>query len=176
MCAQSPRIKERKILEKAVWIERMECTKKYFQDVKDLLLSAGGKTYAELRDLELPKSSPQSATDDSMKGRTIEDYGFQLMSFNTDIPKHFTKKYDELFQACFAGDDERIQTLCLPPEGAEGDSLPLLVTAQLAIPQKTYSYLTLVSTGMKTYLIRRTVNVTNHMSRHHPFLYCRGEA
>jgi len=34
-----------------------------------------------------------------------------------NVPEHLTDHYDELFEACFAGDNDKIQRLCLPVEG-----------------------------------------------------------
>ena len=34
------------------------------------------------------------------------------------VPQHMVSDYDKLYEACYAGDDAKIQKLCLPVEGA----------------------------------------------------------
>ncbi|KAF8629466.1 hypothetical protein AX15_003428, partial [Amanita polypyramis BW_CC] len=45
---------------------------------------------------------------------------------------HLVPRYHELFEACLNGDNDKIQALCLPPEGADNAVLPLQITVQLS--------------------------------------------
>jgi hypothetical protein len=49
------------------------------------------------------------------------------------VPKHLTTAYDELFEACFAGDNAKIQQLCFPPEGSS--TPPIQISVQTVKPQ-----------------------------------------
>ncbi|KAK2459398.1 hypothetical protein APHAL10511_008585 [Amanita phalloides] len=129
-------------------IENMKSTKQYFEDVKKLLVSIGAKTWAELRPSDKPKSTPRmqltKLVDDSQDGKeekTFEDYDFVALSsryYGHDIPRHLVKRYHELYRVCFIGDHAKIQMLCLPPNGAPVDELPLQITVQLRDPGGRY--------------------------------------
>jgi hypothetical protein len=49
------------------------------------------------------------------------------------VPKHLTTAYDELFEACFTGDNAKIQQLCFPPDGST--TPPIQISAQTVKPQ-----------------------------------------
>jgi hypothetical protein len=126
-------------------IERMESTKQYFEDVKELLVSLGAKTWAELEG-EPKSDSPgrallligrNLAKPDPAKETSFEDYEFAALSRYrpTNLPRHLIPRYHELCEACFNGDNEKIQALCLPPEGAQHNETPLQITAILRDPQ-----------------------------------------
>ncbi len=117
-------------------IERMESAKRYFEDVKELLISNGAKTWTELKGDKNPKSS-SPVVDKALErsdSQSFENCDFSALSYPTTIPRYLVARYHELFEACFKGDNEKIQALCLPPEGVQNDETPLQITVQLRNP------------------------------------------
>lgn len=120
-------------------VERMETTKQYFEDVRELLVSLGAKTWAELQDVDiltLGSGGIFTKNTDRPDPVTFEDYGFSVLSdssfrSNKRIPRHLSQRYHELCEACLRGDNAKIQALCLPPEGAQSDGTPLQITVVL---------------------------------------------
>ncbi|KAF8349125.1 ankyrin repeat protein [Amanita rubescens] len=132
-----PRLMDNQVTE----VERMESTKQYFEDVKELLVSLGAKTWAGL-DVEKKLKSDSTgrallglnyAKPDLEKETSFEDYEFAALSryHFTNLPRYLIPRYHELCEACFNGDNEKIQALCLPPEGAQHNETPLQITAIL---------------------------------------------
>lgn len=131
--------------------ERMESTKQYLEYAKDLLVSNGAKTWSELKRIENPSSGPgarmllgggRRANENSGAAKEVsfENYDFAGVSLGynyTNLPRHLVPRYHELYEACFKGDSEKIQALCLPPEGVQVDETPLRITVQLREPDGT---------------------------------------
>ena len=131
---------DQKVIDKRnIEVERMNRTKQYFEDVREFLVSIGAKTWTELGGVEKPKS-------DALLGRNVanldpeeeapfEDFGFAALSEtpygSPNVPRHLIPRYHELCEACLNGDNEKIQALCLPPEGAGDDETPLQITVVL---------------------------------------------
>ncbi|KAF8335552.1 hypothetical protein F5887DRAFT_921076 [Amanita rubescens] len=123
-------------------VERMKRTKQYFEDIKELLVSIGTKTWTELGGVEKIKSD---ATGNTLLGRNLagpdpetpfEDYEFaSLLNSFTSLPRHLIPRYHELCEACLNGDNEKIQALCLPLQGAQNDEIPLQITVVLRDPR-----------------------------------------
>ena len=141
-----PTSMERRITE----VERMKNTKQYFEDVKELLVSIGAKTWTELGDVEKPKSDSTGMVPlvlgrnlpkpDLEKEESFEDYEFATLSqyHLPSLPRHLVPRYHELCEACMIGDNEKIQALCLPPEGTQNDETPLQITAILRYPHRNH--------------------------------------
>jgi hypothetical protein len=55
------------------------------------------------------------------------------------IPAHLKVLYDELFEACWTGDNGVIQELCLPKHLAEGKE-PIQISVQISVPVLTNNY------------------------------------
>ena len=47
-----------------------------------------------------------------------------------NVPRHLLTSYDELYEACYVGDNEKIQTLCLPAEGTIHGSILLNISVK----------------------------------------------
>lgn len=49
-----------------------------------------------------------------------------------NVPQHLISAYDELYEACYEGDNDKIQRLCLPVEGQEnGGQTPLNISVKM---------------------------------------------
>ncbi|KAF8905744.1 hypothetical protein CPB84DRAFT_563270 [Gymnopilus junonius] len=86
--------------------------------------------------------APRRTTTDKQE----RNYTYALISTSGhhNVPKHTVAAYDELYEACFAGDDDKIQRLCLPAEGqvafaASGATGPLNISVRLT-PKPTNRY------------------------------------
>ncbi|PBL01634.1 ankyrin [Armillaria gallica] len=55
------------------------------------------------------------------------------------IPASLNASYDDLYEACFTGDNDKIQQLCLPPEGSEIASTFLSMSVYVDTVQLVYS-------------------------------------
>ncbi|KAM6501508.1 ankyrin repeat protein [Amanita muscaria] len=134
--------------EKVAKLQRMEIVKDYLGDVKSLLLSIGAKAFAEISKVDGQCDTPCSlqlntATTDPPKERTFDDYGFVAITSNyysNPLPKYEVPRFHELFQACFDGDNEKIQALCLPAQVDDNVATPLQITVQLADPHNQNAY------------------------------------
>ena len=139
----SPQTKEKRLAD----VERMESTKRYLEYAKDLLVSNGAKTWNEGKRHEIPRSSlscvflggGHSGTTKEMSFENYDFVGVSLRYNRTNLPHHSVPRYHELYEACFKGDNEKIQALCLPPDGVQVDETPLRITVQLGEPGRPHS-------------------------------------
>lgn len=94
--------------------------KGFFEDVERLLMSKGAQTYNEL----FPESEKPSTAKAVVMGQfsyaqppNTTRFVFLGQHFSSDtVPLHLSAKYDELFEACWRGDDDTVRRLCLPEE------------------------------------------------------------
>lgn len=105
-------------------------TKAYLEEVRRLLKARGAKTwndvYPDVESTASPNHSGGYESDidsdsDSDDEKKSEETAYLYIS--TDylrqfVPQHTVSEYDQLYEACYAGDDAKIQRLCLPAEGA----------------------------------------------------------
>ena len=79
----------------------------------------------------------QTALDNNKEER---NYTYSILSANVHdhqtVPEHTVAAYDELYEACFVGDNDKIQRLCLPTEGQStfaisGVSSPLNISVKM---------------------------------------------
>jgi hypothetical protein len=119
--------KEREEREKLEKLEKLEDAKAYFVEVKQLIESHGAKT--------LGKLSKDEASSWITSPPTIEPNPSYKFLSNTyyarDVPQHLLSSYDQLYEACYVGDHEKIQSLCLPAEGAQPGSILLNISVKM---------------------------------------------
>ncbi len=106
-----------KLMDKQITeVERMESTKRYFEDVKELLVSLGAKTWSELENVEKLKSDSTGRALFGFNRRNLanpetetsfEDYEFAALSFYRliNLPRHLLQVCTRLFH--------RVSTLTL---------------------------------------------------------------
>ncbi|KAF5361582.1 hypothetical protein D9757_011560 [Collybiopsis confluens] len=111
--------------------------KEFFKDVERLLVSKGAKTYNELfPNSEKPSTATavvnaQVSVYNSHQNSSSSRYAFmgQVMYSRYDpVPSHLNEKYDQLYEACWKGDNDSVGRLCLPEE-AKQNALRVSVTA-----------------------------------------------
>ncbi|KAJ7213244.1 ankyrin repeat protein [Mycena rebaudengoi] len=119
--------------------------REYFVDMGKLFAERGAKPWAEL----YPHLG-STASD----GPIVLDVTEPLEVYKTkyrrsvtayqrdDVPAFLDPLYDELFEACFTGDNDRIQELCLPAGAVKKDANLLQVTVQIVDPADSSRYST----------------------------------
>ncbi|PFH47158.1 hypothetical protein AMATHDRAFT_50508 [Amanita thiersii Skay4041] len=110
------------------WRERekeLASIREYLEAMRQILIEAGAKTRAGVL------RSPTHMSPEQW------DFVALISGYSTNpIPRHMVPQYNELFEACFSADDEKIQALCLSPDGS---SLPLQITVQFRNPENPFS-------------------------------------
>ena len=126
-------------------LEKLKDTKAYVLEVKQLLDEHGAKTWKEVYP-DIDSSATDTplglVPDNSYLSATVPLSKVNLHSYmvltsgcnahGTDtVSEHLLSSYDELYEACFVGDNEKIQSLCLPAEGAKSGSILLNISVKL---------------------------------------------
>ncbi|KAF8164736.1 hypothetical protein B0H34DRAFT_647969 [Crassisporium funariophilum] len=153
--AETPREEaERQKLEK---LEKLKDTKAYLVEIKKLLEARGTKSWNELYP-ELESKAQFTATIRAVVANTPANNAKSPPPNNNEtsyvtlsgtgyhhqrvfVPHHLITAYDELYEACYSGDNEKIQKLCLPADGAT--QTPNLLTISVRMIESsvhTYNY------------------------------------
>ena len=108
-------------------LERLGDIKQFLLELQSHLEKRGAKTWREVYPLvETTATLPVKHTVVKFEQQVIgakqqRDTNYVYLgtsSYNRqNVPEHLIDHYDELFEACFAGDHDKIQRLCLPVEG-----------------------------------------------------------
>ena len=124
-------INEREERERLEKLEKLEDAKAYFVEVKQLIEDHGAKTLGKVSTDENPSlgwnlSGTPSKVDPNAYKFLSTGYVF------CDVPQHLSSSYDQLYEACYTGDNEKIQSLCLPAEGTQPGSILLNISVKMA--------------------------------------------
>jgi hypothetical protein len=119
--------KEKEGREKLEELEKAEDSKAYFVEVKKLIEDHGATTLGKL-----PKDETSSRSSSPSTVEPTHSYKFLSTGYGSrDVPQHLLGLYDQLFEACYVGDDEKIQSLCLPAEDAQPGSTLLNISVKM---------------------------------------------
>ncbi|KAI0350817.1 ankyrin [Trametes cingulata] len=116
--------------------ERFLRALEYFRKAEELLVSRRAKTWKELYpDSEAdpdPASFFRPALPDLYDYQSpTAYYKFSRQWGFTEVPSHLVALYDELFEACVAGDKAKIEELCLPKDAkSKGDGKLLQIACR----------------------------------------------
>jgi hypothetical protein len=110
----------------------------YLCDVEDLLLLQHAQTWDDIYpDRKSDSTAGQLLLQRSTSTSRIvypTQYSYPTHRHHpTSAPQHLITTYDELYEACFTGDNEKIKQLCLPPEGSTIE--PLQISVQTCAPK-----------------------------------------
>jgi hypothetical protein len=108
-------------------LEKLQDAKTYYVEVKQLIENYGAKA------LKAKISKNETATV-PVSSAEVEPRSYSFLStsyYSRGVPQHLLSSYDELYEACYVGDNEKIQSLCLPAEGAQPDSILLNISVKL---------------------------------------------
>ncbi|KAF9530942.1 hypothetical protein CPB83DRAFT_904927 [Crepidotus variabilis] len=146
--------------ERAKWeLERLKDVRNFFLELQAALTRKKAKTWSELHpDLESrPLPPPFTAPKPILPSTTFptptepakptRDYRYMFISSTNynkrNVPEHQLEAYDQLYEACFSGDRERIEALCLPVPGqpsAPGTPSPLNIGVKMVHSSDTSYY------------------------------------
>lgn len=104
----------------------------YFVRVEALLLSHGAKTWDErdprkedVQSMTLPFLARPLPAVQSGVGYALVNGPQPWHDHWLAVPQHLVPLYDELYEACFTGDNRKIQELCLPADSSQSACPPL---------------------------------------------------
>ncbi|PBK72133.1 ankyrin [Armillaria solidipes] len=109
--------------------------KGYLADTESFLLSKGTKTWNEI-------FPDKPITNNDLDADALDNSGdkerycqFPGIYYRHDyIPASLNASYDDLYEACFTGNNDKIQQLCLPPEGSEITNTLLSMSVHVVNP------------------------------------------
>ena len=126
---------------------RLQDSKQYLLEVRKYLAERGAKTWKEVYpdiastakvvDVTTPTSAPVPwhSPNDSPKRKYL--YGRYTNDYNLEYTaEHQQLSYDELFEACYTGDNSTVERLCLPADDNKRQSTNLLNINVIALEQK----------------------------------------
>jgi hypothetical protein len=111
--------------------------KTYFMNVEDLLVSCQAKSWTDIYPDDVPANAHNASRMLRRTNQDENDGGYALLGatyYREFVPKHMVRLYNDLFDACFFGNNEKIQQLCLPLDGAQSPQHPLQI-AVVALDQ-----------------------------------------
>lgn len=123
-------------------LHELESTKAYLTDVLAILTANHAKTWNDIYSdgswHSTAKDSPVNAPSLVESKPSFVYAKLASHAYSQPISKHLASSYDELYAACFAGDNHKIQELCLPAKLPAKESLLLQITVQTAFAENTY--------------------------------------
>ncbi len=121
------RIKAQQVRQRQQAIDRLNDTKDFLVDIRGTLTEHDAKTWNKIYPTsESEAKPPKRGIYQPYQNTNTEDAqtnGYVFIN-NTHyrrqyVPKHLVEAYDELYEACFTGDNAKIQHLCLPIDGQD---------------------------------------------------------
>lgn len=126
----------------AILLRNLREISDYLVQVESLLVSLQAKSWP---DLHPEDKAPDPTVNNyfSFADDSDKDEGYWYISgrySKTGVPKHMQTQYDELFEASFKGDNEKIQKLCLPAadESQPNPKPPIQIAVYLIKGRYTY--------------------------------------
>ena len=93
----------------------------YLQGLERALVAKGAESWKA----EAPLSPPKPAVSTQTPKERLRYYAIERYGMGQVLPDYQAKLYEELFEACFVGDNQKVQEMCLPPK--ESDVVPLSI-------------------------------------------------
>ena len=135
-------------------LEELTDAKAYLAEVQDVLTKNNAKTWNELypsTESQMEEKKVQSKTPIPPSTPSPEEWVYvnlskRSFSYRTErVPQHLVTAYDELYEACYNGDNEKVQKLCLPDGESEANDLeggesPLNISVRYVIKPSGYYY------------------------------------
>jgi hypothetical protein len=120
------------VAEKRINDQRRELIEKkaYFVDVERLLVSREAQT-GVVGPAKIGMVAPVSPVDDQTPRYFLLKSGYYG---NTVVPQHLVPSYDELFEACYTGNNEKIQQLCFTKTKVQ----PLQIAVRISAPNEIH--------------------------------------
>jgi hypothetical protein len=162
-------------------LERLGDIKLFLLELQLHLEKRGAKTWKEVYPLiETGATLPVKHTIAKFEKQVIgakkeRDTSYVYLgtsSYNRqNVPEHLIDHYDELFEACFAGDNDKIQKLCLPVEGQDATIAQNTPPLNISVRMVDGSISNYDSRGMTfSYLCCQAVIAKPEINRLHPIV------
>jgi hypothetical protein len=120
-------------------IERFKSYKQYFVDVERVLLDHGAKTWDECHPDRKRRTYSNIPYEEGNNSSASQGFKY-IGSSNILVPARLWPLYQELYEACLLGDNEKIQKLCFPSSNSkESGQEQLCVTVAINI-KNGYNY------------------------------------
>lgn len=104
--------------------------KDYLEEVRALLKEKKAKTWGELH----PDAEKKEKSNNGDKQKQPPVIPFQVWTSDwwaVPVPQEKVSLYEELYEACWNGEDDRIRELCLPPpEGTKSKGAPIQIVCK----------------------------------------------
>jgi ankyrin repeat protein len=123
-------------------IAKLEEARCYVLDINEALVARNAKSWNEMYS-DNPFSGDATGYA-QYSGAAVQyrdpptTYDITSLYSSQRAPLHQAAMYDELFEACFTGNNDKVQQLCLPVEGKHENSQPLNIFVQVADPSNRY--------------------------------------
>ena len=123
-------------------IDQLCRCKEYLKDVEQLMVSRRAKTWKEISQAPIPEikttTSPSAVTTPTPE--RLQYYLFTTAFSSNRAPKTTDALYDELYEACSSGDNDRIRRFCLPPPGSKSKIQPLQISVRAATENRAWHH------------------------------------
>lgn len=116
--------------------KNLRSQKEYFEEIAALLKAHNAKSWNELfPEKRVVPSTPQASsghsTHSKQKPEKPSPYKRYASNWYTnEVDKDQVVLYDELYEACWNGDNEKIQELCLPKDPSKVKGPPIQIVAE----------------------------------------------
>ena len=131
--------------QKQMKLKSSKAVKEYLEEVLRLLKARDAKpwkkVYPDVESTANPKAEETQNDDDEEEEEKIDDSSYAFISSNYQrrlVPRHLISRYNELYDACYAGDDAKVQKLCLPSESDKGKDPALNIS--VCVIDETHRY------------------------------------
>ena len=126
-------------------IDQLCRCKDYLKDVEQMLVSRRAKTWKEISTTgEAPtpekKSTASASVVTAPTPERLQYYSFTTAYSSNRAPKTADALYDELYEACFSGDNDKIRRFCLPPPGSKSKTQPLQISVRAATESRAWHH------------------------------------
>jgi ankyrin repeat protein len=112
----------------------------YFRNIEGLLAARGAGSWNDIYP-DKPSAAQITAAANQYAGNN-HPWSYLLITprgSTEGVPRHLNVAYDELYEACFTGDNKKVQQLCLPQDGSDANESLLNIFAQVVDPSNQYT-------------------------------------
>lgn len=112
----------------------------YLRNIEGLLAARGARSWNDIYP-DKPSAAPTTAVANPHAWNNHSwSYVLIVLRGSPDgVPGHLNAAYDELYEACFTGDNKKVQQLCLPQDGSDPNQSLLNIFVQIADPSNQYT-------------------------------------
>ncbi|KAH8111009.1 ankyrin repeat protein [Phellopilus nigrolimitatus] len=124
-------------------------TLSFFEEMKTLLEDVGAKSFVEIfaddPDAARPAESPANEEDLEDSDDRARYVFINKRRFGSEkVLPHLLDQYDALFEACWAGDNARIEELCLPRKGSKPEKPPIQIAVKTQVKMRRTGLMTFI--------------------------------